>query len=118
MLHPSNDGESIRGRADGARPGRPDRRGDFAYVVVHEGARGTVAWVRGDLDVSTAPLLLRHLVETLNLPIETLVVDLAQVRDIDRHGLAALRVARKRATTRGITLSFEYFPDAAMRVAL
>jgi anti-anti-sigma regulatory factor len=80
---------------------------DLAFVVVHETARGTVAWVRGDLDVSTAPTLLRQLIDTLDLPLDRLVVDLAEVRDIDAHGRATLQVAQKRARMRGVELTFE-----------
>jgi anti-anti-sigma factor len=85
---------------------------DFAFVVVHETGRGTVAWVRGDLDISTAPTLLRQLIDTLDLPLDRLVVDLAEVRDIDAHGLATLQVARKRAQMRGVELVVEGVDDS------
>ena len=70
-----------------------------------------MAWIRGDLSVSTAPALLRHVIETLNLPLDALVLDLADVADIDHHGLAALQVAQKRATTRGVSLRFDGIDD-------
>jgi anti-anti-sigma regulatory factor len=113
------DGSLPDGDAQAPMPLRGhDARGDFAFVVVHETGRGTVAWLRGDLDVATSPSLLRQLIETLNLPLTNLVVDLADVRDIDRHGLATLRVAQKRAIMRGVDLSFEGVTDASVAIAL
>jgi anti-anti-sigma regulatory factor len=85
---------------------RPEISPDFGFVVVHETGRGTVAWVRGDIDISTAPMLLRQVIETMDLPLDTLTLDLAEVVDIDEHGFAALQVANKRATMRGVTLRF------------
>jgi anti-anti-sigma regulatory factor len=96
----------------------PDADGDLAFVVVHETGRGTVAWLRGDIDVSTAPELLRHLIETLDLPLDRLVLDLAEVRDVDHHGVAALQVARKRARMRGVELAFDGITDEALRAEL
>ena len=96
----------------------PDVGSEFAFVVVHETGRGTVAWLRGDLDISTAPALLRQLIETLNLPLDRLVLDLADVREIDEHGLATLQVARKRATMRGVELAFDGIADEDLRTAL
>jgi ABC-type transporter Mla MlaB component len=95
----------------GARRRRPEIGADFAYVVVHEAGRGTVAWIRGDLSASTAPALVRHVIDTLNLPLDTLVLDLADVADIDHHGLAALQVAQKRATMRGVSIRFDGLDD-------
>jgi anti-anti-sigma regulatory factor len=94
-----------------ARRLRPEVGAEFAFVVVHETRRGTVAWVRGDLDISTAPAFIRQVIDTLNLPLEMLVVDLADVAHIDEHGLAALQVSKKRATMRGVALRFDGLDD-------
>jgi anti-anti-sigma regulatory factor len=117
-LQTQNDGESVSETEHWLTPGAPEPRAEFAFMVVHEGSRGTVAWVQGDLDVATAPVLLRRLIDVLSLPLETLVVDLALVRDVDSHGLAALRAATKRATMLGVDLSFDRVPNEATRMAL
>lgn len=108
---PMQEGVPTEDEGKGARQRRPERGADFAYVVVHETGRGTVAWIRGDLSVATAPALLRHVIETLNLPLDALVLDLADVVDIDHHGLAALEVVQKRATMRGVSLRFDGIDD-------
>jgi anti-anti-sigma regulatory factor len=92
--------------------------GEFAFVLVHEASRGTVAWLRGDLDATTTPALLRHLIDTLDLPLTSLVLDLRDVRDIDDHGRAVLEVARKRARMRGITLAIDHDTGASKTVSL
>jgi anti-anti-sigma factor len=118
MLHSTND---VGPEPDGADPHLHERlplTGEFAFLVVHESDRGTVAWVRGDLDVQNAPALLRHLIDALDLPLETLVVDFAEVRDIDSHGIATLQAARKRAAMRGVRLIFDSIADDSVRLTL
>jgi len=90
----------------GDRPHRVPSRSfpgaGFGCVLVHETGRGAVAWLRGDLDRSAAPVLLQHLIEILSLPLDRLTLDLAEVRFVDEHGATAINVARKRAMARKI----------------
>jgi anti-anti-sigma regulatory factor len=87
--------------------------GELGFVLVHESNRGPVVLLRGDLDVTTAPTLLRHVIDTLELPLTSLVLDLHDVGDIDDHGAAVLKVARKRARMRDIDLTIDH--DAAAK---
>ncbi len=79
----------------------------FGCVVVHEAGRGTVAWIRGPLDVDTAPHVLRRLNRVVAQPLDRLTVDLADVGEVDDVGVAALRTARRWAAARGVVLTFE-----------
>jgi hypothetical protein len=96
----------------------PAPRGSFGGVVVHETTRGTVAWLHGAIDAAAAPALLRFLVETLDLPLDRIIVDVSGVQELDQHGAAALRTACKAAEARGIDLAFEGAPDGPDPVAL
>jgi anti-anti-sigma factor len=74
----------------------------FSCVLVHETGRGAVAWLSGDLDRSSAPVLLHQLLEIMDLPHDRLTLDLAQVGYLDMNGVTAMNVARKRAESRNI----------------
>jgi anti-anti-sigma regulatory factor len=95
-----------------ARPRPVGSRHDFAYLVVHDSSAGTRANLRGDLDLHAAPMVVLRVLDTLRLPLDRLTLDLSQVRRVDDHGLVALLVARKRARTRGIELTFEGVPPS------
>lgn len=66
----------------------PDKDGSLRMVV------------RGDLDVSTSEMLVRH-VEDLNDVGPTLIVDMSGVAFMDSTGLRALWSLRQRITTLG-----------------
>ncbi len=106
MAMPSTDEPERREWLGGACESRPVESGHhFAYVVVHGSSVGTPASLCGDLDLDAAPTVVLRLLDTLRLPLERLTLDLSEVRSVDLHGLAALRVARKRARARGIELT-------------
>jgi anti-anti-sigma factor len=109
-LNPTGVRRSRRRAATSLTNVEPGRRAEFGFVVVHESSRGTVVWLRGELEVSAAPALLQRLIETLNLPLDRLTIDMAEVRDIDDHGVAALVAAHKRARTRGVAFVLDAVP--------
>jgi anti-anti-sigma factor len=84
---------------------------DVTYVDEH-----AVATVRGEIDIATAPRLLREVLATLALPINHVTIDLGAVTFIDSSGLAALARAHNDAEARGIRLILESVPDQARRV--
>ena len=57
-------------------------------------------FVRGELDVDTAPQLLRELREVFDAGVPRLVVDLTKVRFIDSRGMSVLVRARMGDVTR------------------
>ena len=66
----------------------------------------TIARLRGDLDIATAPALRERLAGLLRLrmPMPLLVLDLAEVWFCDAAGLAVLVGTQRRATSLGTTL--------------
>jgi len=82
-----------------------DIRDEVALSVLHRPAH-TIARLRGDLDVATAPALRERLAGLLRLrmPMPLLVLDLAEVWFCDAAGLAVLIGTQRRATSLGITL--------------
>ena len=84
---------------------------DVMYVDEH-----AVATVRGEIDIATAPQLLREVLATLALPINHVTLDLGAVTFIDSSGLAALTRAHADAEARGINLILESVPDQARQV--
>lgn len=75
-------------------------RCDVSYVDEH----ATVA-VRGELDLATAPVLLREVLATLVLPVDAVTVDLALVTFLDSSGIHTLLVAKSNAEERGIAFT-------------
>jgi anti-anti-sigma factor len=64
----------------------------------------TLAKVRGDLDIATAPALREGLVAALGPGTAPLIVDLSAVSFCDAAGLAVLIGIRRRAAARGIVM--------------
>ena len=86
-------------------------RCDVLFVGDH-----AVAVVRGDLDLSTAPRLLREILATLALPITGVTVDLAYVTFLDSSAVHTLLTSRSRAIERGIEFRLESVPRHARLV--
>ena len=101
--------------ADGAsRAGAPVNR-MFGAETVHAGS-GAVVFTRGELDVASAPELLRRLLALLSLPIDSLGLDLAELEFIDSTGIEALDRARMSAGEKGVTFTLSSVPDQARRI--
>jgi len=79
---------------------------DEVHLSVLRRPVDTIAKLRGDLDVATAPALRERLATLLRLrmPMPLLVLDLAEVWFCDAAGLAVLIGTQRRATSLGITL--------------
>jgi anti-anti-sigma factor len=79
---------------------------DEVGLSVHRLPAHTIARLRGELDVATAPALRERLAALLRLqmPMPLLVLDLAEVWFCDAAGLAVLIGTQRRATALGTTL--------------
>lgn len=86
-------------------------RCDVLFVGDH-----AVAVVRGEVDMSSAPLLLREILATLALPITGVTVDLAYVTFLDSSGVSTLLTSRSRAVERGIEFRLESVPQQVRTV--
>jgi anti-anti-sigma factor len=64
----------------------------------------TIARLRGELDVATAPALRERLAPLLRRRMRLLVLDLSEIRFCDAAGLAVLIGTQRRARLSGITL--------------
>ncbi len=110
MLGTPDDGQHSsfeRGHQDSLVPFRCD----VLYVEEH-----AVVVARGEVDIGTAPALLRQMSATLALPITRMTIDLAYVTFIDSSGVNALIVARKHALERRIEFRLESVPRQARSV--
>jgi anti-sigma B factor antagonist len=81
----------------------------FRCDVVYAGDHAVVA-ARGEMDLATAPSVLREIRATLALPISGVTIDLGYVTFIDSSGVQALLTARNNAVERGITFSLDSVP--------
>jgi anti-sigma B factor antagonist len=77
---------------------------------------GVALKLRGDLDLSSAPALLRKCQQLLCLPIESLTLNLGALTFIDSTGVSALVETRGAARDRGITLRLRDVPDHAYKM--
>jgi anti-sigma B factor antagonist len=71
-------------------------RCDISYVD-----DSAIVLPRGDIDIATAPMMLREALASLVLPVEHIVVDLRHVTFMDSSGIHALNTARLQAADRG-----------------
>ncbi len=79
------------------------------------GDHATVS-VRGDLDLATAPILLRELLAVLAQPVTAVSVDLGNVTFLDSSGIAALITARQAVADRGVAFALDAIPINVRRV--
>ena len=79
----------------------------FNVEVCHEDPGEVVIYVRGELDLATAPVLGTCLLNVLDadLPCRALAVDLSAAPFVDVNGANVLLDAHRRATDRGVALS-------------
>jgi anti-sigma B factor antagonist len=75
-----------------------------------------VVTLRGELDLASAPELLRQLQLLLNRPVTSLTLDLADLSFIDSSGLGTLCQVRQDAMDRAIPLDLQRVPPHARRV--
>jgi anti-anti-sigma factor len=81
----------------------------FQCDVIYDGDHAVVA-VRGEVDLATAPVVLREIRATLALPISGVTVDLAYVSFLDSTGVQAFITARNDAIERGIAFRLDSVP--------
>jgi anti-sigma B factor antagonist len=75
--------------------------GDFR-LDVHREKDGAVLTVSGEVDVWTAPILVRQLDALFAEPVPGIAVDLGRVTFLDSTGIHALVTARARALARDV----------------
>ena len=83
---------------------------------IADAGSGVVVSVSGDLDLATAPDLLRRLRELLARPVDALTLDLGELGFMDSSGIAVLNTTRTDAEERGIGFSLVAVPPQAIRV--
>jgi anti-sigma B factor antagonist len=69
-----------------------------------------VVMARGEIDLVTAPVVLREALGTLALPVRGIVIDLRHVPFMDSSGIQALNDARRQALERGIEFTLASVP--------
>ncbi len=75
-----------------------------------------VVTLRGDLDLASAPELLRQLQSLVARPVTSVTVDLAGLAFLDSSGLGTLCRAQQEAEGRGIAFALDRVPSHARRV--
>ncbi len=88
---------------------RPDPDAPFRCEVTYVDDDAVVL-PRGDIDLVTAPLMLRDARATLALPVNRIVIDLRHVTFMDSSGLNALNTARREAADHGTELTLSSVP--------
>jgi anti-sigma B factor antagonist len=89
-------------------------RFEISEESVEDGVR--VVAVRGEIHVSTAPELGRHLVEATDTGAGALLLDLSEVEFIDSTGLGVLLNALRRARRRGQGMAIVCFNPTVLRL--
>ena len=85
-------------------------------IDVVEGADGAVVWLRGELDLATAPDLQQHLLAILARQPASLTLDLGGLGFLDSSGLGTLYRARQAAADQGVPMRLDAVPDHVRRV--
>jgi anti-sigma B factor antagonist len=71
---------------------------------------------RGELDIASAPVLRRRLLELTALPVRGLTVDIGGVTFMDSSGLGALEEALLSAEEHGVKFTLVQVPEHALQV--
>ncbi len=93
----------------------PEGLGRVKAIAIEEDGASIVV-VSGELDVGSAPTLLRYLLELMTGPVETITLDLHDLSFIDSSGLKALIAARADAEAAGIALALRDIAAQPRRV--
>src|SRR5690242_3138190 len=97
------------------RDGECEDGGPLRAAAAHQGD-GVVVALTGDLDLSTAPSLLRRLQALVCLPIESLTLDLRELSFLDSTGVSTLIEARRSAREHHVVLRLVGVPEQARQV--
>lgn len=87
----------------------------FHTEVSEDAGRATVT-LNGELDLASAPELLRQLQDVLSGAPASVILDLGELTFVDSSGLGVLCQTRQEAQDRGIDLRLEQVPPHARRV--
>lgn len=85
-------------------------------VAVTEQADGVVVRVAGEIDITTAPVLQRHLDAAVAAKRPAVVLDLADTTFLDARGVGVIVAARKVAARNGTRLVIRHPPPLVRRV--
>jgi anti-sigma B factor antagonist len=89
--------------------------GELQVVVTCQGSTASLE-LYGDLDVYTAPILLRRVDHALDGGMRTLVLNMRSVQFADTSGLGALVTGRKQARACGAQVALAAVPERTMKV--
>ncbi len=100
-----------------AESGLPDTPipGQLEVQSIADGDRVTLA-LRGELDLTSAPIFERELQAAESADPQQLVIDLGALEFMDSTGLRALLLAREHAQQQGFALSLRRGPRQVQRV--
>lgn len=90
--------------------GVPDNEADLSAEAA------PTALLRGDVDLATAPSLLRELLGAVARPVASVTVDLGYVTFLDSSGVGALNTAREAAEDNGVVFTLDAIPINVRRV--
>jgi anti-anti-sigma factor len=74
-----------------------------------------VLTLRGEVDLATAPLLLRDALDALAQPVAAIAIDLGCVTFMDSAGVATLLAIQRGATGRGMRFTLASLTEPARR---
>jgi anti-sigma B factor antagonist len=86
----------------------------FSALVTQEAGRAIV-YVRGDMDLCSAPAFGREVVVLLGRSIDAIAIDLHGLSFIDSSGLQALNAIRTEAAAQDVQLTLQGVPRQALR---
>ena len=68
----------------------------FSIATLDDAGPAPVVTVSGEIDIAAAPQLRQHLMQLVERPCKTIIVDLAEVQFMDSTGLNVFSAVRKR----------------------
>lgn len=93
----------------GAAPPEPHDDWELRLSSVHHGD-GVTVFVRGELDLASAPSLERRLDELFAMPLQSVTLDLAELSFLDSTGLHTLDRLRRDAAERRVRFTLAAVP--------
>ncbi len=99
----------------GSEPREPHDDSELQLSSVHHGD-GVTVFVRGELDLASAPALERRLDELFAMPLQSVTLDLAELAFMDSTGLHTLDRLRRDAAERRVRFTLAAVPAVVERL--